>query len=1253
MAGTPQLRSAFPQTPQKQKENGTSREHKPQVVNRSKPSVGCPRESAAPLIPVEIVEAPSQRLYVLAFYVALNTCRLYDSWVTSDDLDTTWLFLKWGFIDIVFLFGLQALRIPWLDWSFSTSFMVLLLHITANLFLMFRIPLPVGTWIGGLIKIVYDRELSISERKVKPGDIIHNSSLILGKQIVHILPEGSAKLNADRTPFCLDSDKTSVSLPIQINQTNPIFIELLRFDLDTGQNETIKISSKQLKQLKRQAAKLHPNQKTAAHSHIFFPVRETGIYRLLRVLDESKLEVQTRLSDTLVVSCPKAVLRNSHSHKCKGELSDLVLEVEGTPPLKVKYSRKLNELDSGFSFQNIQAETPSLSLLTKHSDLLISPNKPNATWARMQTVRVPLNESLNTGGDWLYAIEEVHDAYGNIVNYTSYLDETDRPLTKVLPQWYQLSVHERPLLSLTGCNVQKFLEVAKEDSIELPLQFHATGQAYGSDGPFKVTYSYSGTGFGVDGPVPTKVRHASLKTMHYRPRIKEPGWYVLNDVSSQFCSGEILEPSSCFLHNPPEPELTLRYENIFDKCANNSVGLLVELDLIGSPPFRLLYSIEHSKGIETYVHIIETLRGQLEFTPPEAGFYRYRFLNIGDSVYEARSLKDKIPILEQDVKPPASALVLGSRDSRIACFGESVPVDISFIGEPPWTMEYELVHNGKKAKHTLTADNIVVTISTKRLLSGGEYILSLTSIKDRSNCTRLLKESIKIEVRPKMPGVSFGHIERKRSVFALEDSNIQLPLRLSGEAPWTIKYRNLAINPSLVVQGMVWEENGVMNVNQPGRYQLVDVSDATCPGAVDESAKEFEVSWIARPKITSLDGIATGTRKTFTKREMCEGDRDILELQLSGNPPFSIQYEHQWKGASGPPLLRVQRLQSPLTVVSMDMDTSRPGENTYKFMELADSLYDHDPKKHTPVIVTQRVSSLPSAHFDSPGRIYGFCKEDINEDELIPVTLEGVPPFSLEIAIRHHSTSKPETVAVANISVNKLNLPIPRRYLSLGQHVVSIQKVRDARGCHRMMEHDASSVRISVSDVPTIIPLESRSDYCVGERIAFSLSGQAPFEIFYTFGGFHRKATSQSSTFRRIAEKPGEFTITAISDGASGRCKAHKNLTKTIHELPSARISKGRESVIDIHEGGEAEINLEFWGTPPFEYTYTRSSNARKGKKSEILDVRHDISHEHTKDIKASDEGTYEVVAIKDKFCSFSSQKQLSKPGKAAKAPPS
>lgn len=55
-----------------------------------------------------------------------------------------------------------------------------------------------GTWIAGIIKVAYDRELSISERKVKPADIIHNASLILGKQIVHILPEGYVRVSLCR-----------------------------------------------------------------------------------------------------------------------------------------------------------------------------------------------------------------------------------------------------------------------------------------------------------------------------------------------------------------------------------------------------------------------------------------------------------------------------------------------------------------------------------------------------------------------------------------------------------------------------------------------------------------------------------------------------------------------------------------------------------------------------------------------------------------------------------------------------------------------------------------------------------------------------------------------------------------------------------------------------------------------------------------------------------------------------------------------
>lgn len=991
----------------------------------------------------------------------------------------------------------------------------------------------------------------------------------------------SAVLNPDRASLCIDSQKNPVDLPIRVNQTDPILIELLHLDINSGQNETLSISAKQLKQLKKQADKRHSG--SSLHRDLQLPVRKPGIYRLQRVVDESNLDVHMRTSDALVVSCPKALIKNTHSHKCRGELSNLVLEVEGTPPLKVKYSRQVNHLDRGFSFQNIQPDSLRSPLLNqKVPSVLFSQTQPDITWAQSRKIEVPLNESLDAGGDWLYMIEEIHDGCGNAANYSTHLDEMDRP-SKSLSQWHLFSVHERPRLSLAGCDDRNFLQVARGDLVELPTKFHPAGQGYSKDGPFSVTYSYAGNDHSSNDDLPTKIRQLSLKAPDQRPQIKETGWYALTSVSSQFCSGEVLEPSSCYLHNPPEPELSIRHEKLFDKCANNAVGLLVDLDLTGSPPFRLRYSVEHSKGVETKLHTIEGLRSQLDLTPSEAGFYRYRFLDIADAVYGPRPLKDKVPILEQDVKPPASAHFLGSRQMRKACFGEQVAIDVAFLGESPWSLQYELIHNGRKAKHSLEADTEVSTIVTENLVSGGEYTLVLTSIKDRSNCKRPLKDSVKIDVRSKPPHASFGQIDKGRNVLALERSKVDIPLRLGGERPWTVRYKNAAVD-SPVLEKTFWQQNSILTVEHEGLYELVEVIDASCPGSIDQSAKVFDVSWIPRPSITAVDGTPVGAGGRTVRPEVCQGDDDSIELRLSGNPPYSIQYEQQQKTARGTSSVRLHSLRSALHAVSMEMDTSQAGLYTYKFTEVGDSLYDND-RAHNPLVLTQQVNPLPSARFDSPGHIYGFCKEDVSGEEFIPITLEGVPPFSLEISIRHHSNAKPEVVSIPNINSNRHNLPIPRRHLDLGQHVVSIHKVRDARRCQQNIEYDPSSVRVAVSDVPTIIPLESKVDYCVGERLSFSLSGHAPFDVFYTFDDIQRKATSRTSDFRRIAERPGEFTITAVSDGASGKCKAHKNITKIIHQMPSVRISKGRVSTVDIHEGGEAELHFEFWGTPPFEFT--------------------------------------------------------------------
>jgi nucleoporin POM152 len=77
---------------------------------------------------------------VAALWLLLGAYRGYESWTASDELDSTWLFLKWVSIDGIFLFGLQALRIPWLEWAFPTTLAVFLVHMVGNIFLMFRIP---------------------------------------------------------------------------------------------------------------------------------------------------------------------------------------------------------------------------------------------------------------------------------------------------------------------------------------------------------------------------------------------------------------------------------------------------------------------------------------------------------------------------------------------------------------------------------------------------------------------------------------------------------------------------------------------------------------------------------------------------------------------------------------------------------------------------------------------------------------------------------------------------------------------------------------------------------------------------------------------------------------------------------------------------------------------------------------------------------------------------------------------------------
>lgn len=153
MNGTPRLRSAFPTSPTPARHPRRSNLGNTSAVSsgrlespKVKSVTPLPPQNAAPavnspVISFDTIDAPSQRLYAAAAYVALVFWRLYDFYnLTLDESESLWLFMKWVSIDGVFLFGLPSMRIPWLEWSSATMMLLFAVHTLFNGILMFRIP---------------------------------------------------------------------------------------------------------------------------------------------------------------------------------------------------------------------------------------------------------------------------------------------------------------------------------------------------------------------------------------------------------------------------------------------------------------------------------------------------------------------------------------------------------------------------------------------------------------------------------------------------------------------------------------------------------------------------------------------------------------------------------------------------------------------------------------------------------------------------------------------------------------------------------------------------------------------------------------------------------------------------------------------------------------------------------------------------------------------------------------------------------
>lgn len=116
----------------------------------------------------------------------------------------------------------------------------------------------------------------------------------------------------------------------------------------------------------------------------------------------------------------------------------------------------------------------------------------------------------------------------------------------------------------------------------------------------------------------------------------------------------------------------------------------------------------------------------------------------------------------------------------------------------------------------------------------------------------------------------------------------KIPLRLTGNAPWTVKYQAppLPSRPNEPVSPQEFEAQSsnaevVLSNPRPGVYRLISVRDKFCPGDVSET--DWTISVLPRPVLQVDESAGSVARNgSIIRAPVCEDASDSIPLVFQG-----------------------------------------------------------------------------------------------------------------------------------------------------------------------------------------------------------------------------------------------------------------------------------------------------------------------------------------------------------------------------------
>ncbi|UZJ56926.1 hypothetical protein CBS101457_006246 [Exobasidium rhododendri] len=1039
-------------------------------------------------------------------------------------------------------------------------------------------------------------------------------------------------------------------------------------------------------------------------------VKHIGRVKLERVLDKNHYDARLSRGEIMVVECPTMSFASKArqvqlpstrkkressplEHLCPGEEVDLNVHVRGLSPLELSYSRRLNpdsrhHQQSGsskgkaesFTISHIAGNLSSANPISSSEDraerlAVVLNSKAHQShsfdWAMARDVDLPISMEHSTPGRYLYELEQVKDACGNLFRTTS-ISSASRQ---------EVQVHPRRVASLVGCDAKVPIDLLQGGSKKDVQITVAEGKT--EEGPFRVQVRYQGAEEGWQRNFTLKDQSAAVLT------IDKPGTYTLEEVQGQYCTGEVGTPWMCTAREIPPPTSIIEVDPIQDQCSG-PVGVKALAILSGTPPFKVKYTIQSKgKAASTHEKTIDRTRDEIEFRPSTEGEITYSFVGLSDANY--KDIKLDGPTFTQVLHPIAKATFEGAQQSRgpaivlHSCEGSSSTAIVRLEGVGPFELSYAVRTRGGELAYTkqvkgITTNEYPLKIEVPKQIAdgGGLLTVTLTSIKDAKGCERPLTTSdLSIDVRRTKPTITFTD---PRETLILEGAEAKLPVRLSGEGPWQVSYRREG-QDGATIQTNIHRSESYLVVGKPGTYVLESLTDKHCPGSVTTARNTHTVSVRPKPKATfELDAHSQLDKKgAVYRRAVCVGEVDSAMIRLSGHYPIDVTYQHHLPSKD----VVKDRFTSAQETTSIQLYTGVPGQHIYELTKVGDSIYsDQTLTSEFPGSkIYQEVHALPDVTFASAsqgssskvvGKLKSLCVGDSlarhkkNKDDKAGnaaeniLRLTGKTPFTIDIEIRDGLGAIKKVITRDGIMTDQYHLEIESHefvFDKMGKWTVEVTRVQDGNGCERMLASNNAVVSVGGKDVvskdtakammevevvetASIAAVEGRTDHCVGETVEYVLQGAPPWTVAYAFEGITSHATVRTSTFSRIAEKPGKLQIKSVAHQQS-KCQNivgdQIGMTKIIHALPSVHVKEGRHYIEDLREGNQAEIVFKLQGVGPFSFSIQRTQAIDRFQRPVVLES-HTITdiHESSYSLFTADEGTWSVTWLRDRFCEVS-----------------